>query len=485
MSLETGSSSERNRPKSGSEAKKNQLDEELMAKLEQAFTPLTSEERCAHDLSKIASEHDAIDLAYAALRLPLVQRMSIYHYLPHDEARAHFLINLDSSTRKGIFTQLINEEIARTIEAMPTDEAVWVMDDLATARYLQILDSLHGKRAEQILALQRFDPNTAGRLMTNEFFAFHMEMTISEVGAYVRENPNIDLLRRIFVLNPEGRLIGFVPARALVVNPSNVPLKQVMRSVTHRVSPYVDRDEVVEIFERYKNSDLPVVDEDDKLVGVITYDDVMEAIEEIADETIGHITGTGHAFETYRPIIRSVIIRMPWLFATLIAGIINARSISYFNPGYQLVFFIPLINGMSGNVGLQCSTVLVRGIATGLLSTNAPWPVAIRELLTGSCSGIFFGVLAGIAAFILQIVLSQPFSVLNPLQLGLIVSTGLISTCILATALGIFFPLLFCRIGIDPAVASGPIVTAVNDTCSTILYTVIAYVMLGALGVMR
>lgn len=465
------------------EARKHQLDEELMDKLERAFYPLSSDERCAHELSKIASEHHAIDLAYAALRLPLTHRMALYPHLPSDEGRANFLINIDSSTRKGIFTQLENPAIVSVIEAMPTDDAVWVMDDLATARYLQILDALHPKRADQILALQRFDPNTAGRLMTNEFFAFKMDMSISEVGAYIRENPNIDLLRRIFVLSEEGKLLGFVPARTLVVNPPNVPLKQVMRTVTHTISARADRDEVVEIFERYKLSDLPVVDGEEKLIGVITYDDVMEAIEEIADETIGHITGTGHGFETYRPILRSVVMRMPWLFATLLAGIINARSISFFDPGYQLVIFIPLINGMSGNVGLQCSTVLVRGIATGLFSTHAPWPAAIRELGAGACSGLFFGLLAGVAAFGLQLFLHQQVSVLTPIQLALIVSTGLISTCVLATLLGIFCPLLFCRVGIDPAVASGPIVTAVNDTCSTILYAVIAHTMLGLFGV--
>lgn len=468
-----------------SEARKNQLDEELIEKLEKAFYPLSSEERCAHDLSKIVSEYSAIDLAYTALRLPLIQRMSLYHYFEGDEARADYLIIVDSSTRKGIFTQLINEQITSVIEKMPADEAIWVMGDLATARYRQILDSLSPKRAEHLLALQRYASNTAGRLMTNEFFAFEGKITISEVGTYIRENPNIDLLRRIFVLDQKGSLLGFVPARTLVIHSPDALLSQVMRPVSHTIAPDASRDDVVEIFERYKNSDLPVIGEEDRLVGVITYDDVMEAMEEIADETIGHITGTGHDLESYRPILRSVIMRMPWLFATLVAGIINAKSIAFFDPGFQLVTFIPLINGMSGNVGLQCSTVLVRGIATGLLSASAPWSAALRELMTGACSGLFFGVLAGFAAFALQMLSHHQVSVLAPLQLGLIVSTGLISTCVLATALGILFPLLFVKIGIDPAIASGPIVTAVNDTCSAILYTVIAYMMLGLFGVAR
>lgn len=461
----------------GSSSKAGQLDDLLSERLEEAFHKQTSKVRL-HEIAKIAEEYAPVDLAYAASRLPAAVRPVLYDNLPDLPARISFLINTDSNSRAVIFRHVADADIKKVIEGMPPDEAVWVLDDLSDRRYRKVLELLDQKKANKIRELQQHDRNSAGRLMTNEFFAFTMDVTIGEVAASIRDNPGIDFTRRIFVLNHAGELQGYVPVRNLIVNPPHLPLRQVMRSIAHKVSPEATRDEVIDLVERYKISALPVVDLDNFLVGVITYEDVVEAMEDVADETLARVAGTAEDVGANDPLFKRFISRAPWLFVTLCGGLTNAASISYFESkigaivGFAL-FFVPLITGMSGNVGIQCSTVLVRGMAIGMWSSKSKREAALKELLIGMVAGVVFGILAGFAAYILSLMGLHQTEV-NPLAVTLIVSAGVFAACLVATLLGAFSPLFFSRIGIDPAVASGPIVTAFNDVLSMIIYFLVA-----------
>ncbi len=454
------------------------LDDLLNEKLEQAFHKQTSQV-ILHDLAKIASEHDPIDLAYAVSRLPPSARPILYENLPDLNAKITFIINTGSNTRSAIFRHINDEEIKTLIEKMPPDEAVWVLDDMSDRRLRRVLDLLDQKKASRIRELQKHDRHSAGRLMTNEFFAFPMHDTIGQVAAHIRDNPGIDLTRRIFVLSEKGELAGFVPARHLIVNPPNVPIRQVMRSILHKVTPDTTRDEVVDLVERYKIPALPVVDAEDKLVGVITYEDVVEALEDIADETIANIAGTAEDVGENEPILKRFFWRAPWLLVTLCAGLVTATGMSYFKDcvWFTVVpFFVPLITGMSGNVGIQCSTILVRGIATGEISSGSKREAVIKELIIGLLIGIVFGLLCGSVVY-----LFSRFGIhdvgLESFALGTTVSAGVLGACLTATFLGTFSPFFFARFRIDPAVASGPIVTAFNDVLSTLMYFLVAKIV--------
>lgn len=463
------------------ETKTSQLDDLLHEKLEEAFHTPTSKVRL-HLVAKIASEHTAIDLAYAVSRLPAGVRHVVYENLPDMASKVSFIINTDSSTRTAIFRHISDADIKTLIQGMPPDEAVWVLDDLSDRRFRRVLDLLDFKQAVRIRELQKHDRHSAGRLMTNEFFAFTMDVTIGDVAAYIRNHPGVDLTRRIFVLNHAGELLGYVPDRNLIVNPPQMPLRQVMRSISHSVLPDASRDEVVDLVERYKISALPVVDEDNFLVGVITYEDVVEVIEDIADETIARIAGTGEHTTLNEPLFIRIMKRAPWLVVTLFGGVVNAASLSYFQRieakiAVFLVNFVPLITGMSGNVGIQCSTVLVRGMATGALSSGNKGRVAMREIIIGTTIGVVFGILCGLLIWVLSLLGIEKFHA-NPLETGIIVSTGLFAACCMATCLGVGSPFFFARIGIDPAVASGPIVTACTDVMSMMMYFVVAQVII-------
>jgi magnesium transporter len=454
----------------------------LIEKLENAFHKQTSQV-LLHDLAKIAIEHDPIDLAHAVTRLPLSVRHIVYENLPDLPAKMIFMMNVSSNTRTAILRQLSDLEIKNLVEKMPPDEAVAVLEDLPDRRLRRVLEVLEIKKATRIRELLRHARFTAGRLMTNEFFAFPMNTTIGVVTTQIRNNPGIELTRSVFVLNDEGELIGYVPERNLLVNSDHVPLRQVMRPVLHKIDPEASRDEVVDLVERYKISTLPVIDLQNRLLGVITYEDVVEMMEDIADETIANIAGTAEKVTEDQSILKRYFSRAPWLIVTLCAGLVSATGLAYFHlrPWFAIVpFFVPLITGMSGNVGIQCSTIFVRGMATGEISAGTRRETAIRELAIGHLIGITFGILCGLVVYLLNYFGFHHMNI-EPVVAAVVVGAGILGACFTATLLGTFSPLFFARMRIDPAVASGPIVTAFNDVLATFMFILVAKIILSQL----
>lgn len=461
------------------ESQIGRIDDLLKEKLEKAFHKQTSKVRL-HDIAKIACEHSPIDLAYAASHLPPNVRPVLYENLPNRDDKIKFLINTDSDTRLTLFRQLDDIELKKTFERMPLDEAVWLVDDMPERRFRRLMELIDSKKANKIRELKQHDRKSAGRLMTSEFFAFTMDMTIGEASAYIRDNPRIDFTKGIFILNHTGELQGFVPARNMMINSDITPLRQVMRPILHKVTVDATREEVIDLVERYKISSLPVVDIDNELIGVIAHEDIVEAMEDLTDETIARMAGTNGKFTSHDPILRRFLTRAPWLCVTLMAGLVNVGVMSSFQKHEEgiltfALFFVPLITGMSGNIGLQCSTVLIRIMAMGGLSAGSRKETIVKELCSGLFTGAIFGVGCGLIIYLLDFALGGALNVTTPLAVSAIVSIGLIGGCFAGTFLGVFSPLFFSRIGIDPAISAGPIVTACNDFLSMTIYFVIAW----------
>lgn len=455
------------------DSKTNRLDDILKEKLDVICHGHASDVEL-QDLIQIAGEHSAIDLAYAAPRLPTAIRPLLYENLADLEAKIAFMISTDSSTRTAVFRHMNDEEAKRLIEKMPPDDAVAVLEVVSERRFRRLLEKIESKKAARIREIKQHLRNTAGRLMTNEFFAFPAEMTIGEVAALIRDNPGIDLKGQVFVLDFEGKLQGYVSERTLIVQPDHLPLQYVMKPVLHQVHTDASREEVVDVVERYKLMALPVVDSEGRPLGLVTYEDVMEAIEDIADETIAQMAGTGEKVREHEPTWKRILARAPWLVVTLCAGLLNVGVMSSIQ-GYEagiltfVLFFVPLITGLSGNIGIQCSTVLVRSMATGGLSSGSKGKAIGKEISAGVLSGVMFGFLAGLLVWSLDFV-----GVSAPGHVGLIVGVGLCGACFTSTLLGVFSPLFFVRIGVDPAIASGPIITAISDFLSMSIYFLIA-----------
>ena len=469
---------ELNHPQGNFESKTGQLDDLLKEKLEKAYHKQTSK-LCFHDLAKIACEHSPIDLAYAASHLPPNVRPVLYENLPNREAKIKFVINTDNDTRLILFRYLNDLELKKLFEKMPTDEAVWTIEDMPERRFRRLMEQIDSKKANRIKELKKHQRNSAGRLMTSEFFAFRMDMTLGEAAAYIRDNPRIDFEKGIYILNEAEELQGYVPARNMMINPPHIPLRQVMQPILYKVVPEATREEVIDIVERYKISSLPVIDSDNHLIGVVTHEDVVEAMEDLADETIAHMAGTNEKFEAHDSILKRFLTRSPWLVVTLVAGLVNVGVMSSFQKQLGEVltfvfFFVPLITAMSGNIGLQCSTVSVRSMAIGGISAGARKETILKELGSGLFTGVCFGVGCGILIYLLDLWGGGPGNV-SPLVVGCMVGLGLIGGCFAGTILGVFSPLFFARIGVDPAISAGPIVTALNDFLSLTIYFLIAW----------
>jgi len=461
------------------ESRTGHIDDLLKEKLERAYHKQTSKVRL-HDIVKIACEHSPIDLAYAASRLPPNVRPILFENLPNMEAKVKFLLNTDSDTRVNVFRQLEDGELQKIFERMPTDEAVWLVEDLPERRFRRIMELIDSKKAVRIRELKKHDRRSAGRLMTSEFFAFTMDMTLGEAAAYIRDNPRIDFMKGIFILNHAGELQGYVPARNMMINPPQTPLRQVMRPILHKVTADATREEVIDIVERYKVSCLPVVDIDNYLIGVISQEDVVEAMEDLADQTIARLAGTNEKFTSHDPILRRFLTRAPWLLVTLAAGLLSVGVMSAFTrqEGGAMtfaLFFVPLITGMSGNIGLQCSTVLVRIMAMGGLTVGNRRETIVKELLSGLFTGAIFGVGSGLIVYLLDLLSGGTLGIASPMAVSAIVGLGLIGGCLAGTLLGVFSPLFFSRIGVDPAISAGPIVTAFNDFLSMTIYFLVAW----------
>lgn len=463
------------------DSKTSQLDDHLVQKLEEALDNETSEV-CLHEIAKLAVEYDPIDLAYAAYMLPASARFVVYDNLPDIDEKVKFLVNTDRSSRIAIFRYIHIEELCKVIEHMPTDEAVSLIDDMPRKYFKQVISKVSVKKAKRILELHRHQINTAGRLMTNEFFSFKMETTIGEAASFIRKHPGIDLTRHIFVTNDRNELIGLVPVRNLVFNPPQLSLKKVMLPVLHQVYPDASREEVIDLVERYKIPSLPVVDESKCLVGMVTYEDVVEAMEDLADDTIAHLAGTGEDLSHDESIFYKIIARAPWLLVTLMAGLLNALTFRSFEDRMEpmlMMFFVPfvsLITGMSGNVGIQSSTILVRSMATGMITRKTKGRAIKREAMIGLFTGIFFGLMCGVLVSLLNhlgVYSAQTY----PIKVGIMVGLGLFSACIVSTFLGVLSPFAFSRLRVDPAIASGPIVTAFNDVTGTLIYFLVVYVL--------
>lgn len=459
-----------------SERTTEERDDVLDKELDQAFLH-SAQQVILHDVARIATDFDPIDLAHAVTRLPAKARWIVYDNLPDIQSKIIFITQTGGNTRANIFKQLKDQEIARLVGNMPSNEAVEVLEDLAERRIKRVIDLLKPDKARSITELQAHGRLTAGGLMSNEFFAFTLETTLATVKKSIRNHPGIDLTSSIFVVGPDRELIGYVPDRSIMVNPETMTLKQLVAPVQHKVDPETPRDDVVDIVERYMLPALPVVDDKDRLLGAVAFEDVVEAMRDIADETIASIGGTIEDVSEDEPRINRILFRSPWLLVTLCAGLTTSTIMTHFkgNLWFEFApFFVPLIAMMSGNVGIQCSTILVRWMAQGEFSRETKRKAVLNELVIGSSLGLLFGLFSGILVYLLSSYgISSPGS--DATMVACMVTTGLIVACFAASALGTFSPILFHRLKIDPAVASGPIVAALNDLMSTSLFILVAY----------
>lgn len=368
------------------------------------------------------------------------------------------LTEVDDTVRGEILEELQPQTVAEGVRELDSDDAVYILEDLDRQDQVDILNQL--PPIERI-ALERsllYPEESAGRRMQTEFIAVPPDWNVGQAIDYMRETVDLpDRFYELYVVDSAGKLLGAVALDRLLRTKRPVPVVDLMDEDRRRVRATEDQEEVARQFERYNLVAAPVVDEDDRLVGVLTFDDIVDIIEQEAEEDIralGGVTGDEELSDSVLVTSRS---RLPWLVINMGTAFVAATVISLFEATIAQVvavaFLMPVNAALGGNAGTQALTVAVRALATQELTASNRGRVIIRECLVGVVNGLALAILAGTLAAI----------IFGNIKLGLVLSAAMVLTVMFATTLGILVPLLLNRLKIDPAVASGVFVTTTTD----------------------
>jgi magnesium transporter len=384
------------------------------------------------------------------------------------------LTEVDVAVREDILEELEPQTVAEGVRDLDSDDAVEILQDLTAEDQAEILDQLPPPERGAIARSLHYPEESAGRRMQTEFIAVAPSWTVGQAIDYMRETTDLpERFFEIYVVDAAQHFLGAVPLDRLLRGKRPVIVSELMEEDRRRVRATDDQEEVARMFGRYNLVAVPVVDADDRLVGVITYDDMVDVIEQEAEEDIRALGGVSGEEELSDPVMTIARGRIPWLLANLLTALLAAWVISRFEESIEkmvaLAVLMPIVASMGGNAGTQTMTVAVRALATRELSKANVVRVVRRELLVGVLNGVFFAVIMG----------SVAVAWFHVSDLGLVI--GLAMICVLTAAAlgGIIIPLGLARLGVDPAVSSGPFVTTITDVVGFFSFLGIATLWFG------
>ncbi|TPJ80028.1 magnesium transporter [Mesorhizobium sp. B2-6-2] len=367
------------------------------------------------------------------------------------------LTEVDEAIRLDIVDNLPNAQIAQAVQELDSDDAVYILEDLEKEDQDEILSQLPFTERIRLRRALDYPEETAGRRMQTEFVAVPPFWTIGQTIDYMREDRNLpERFSQIFVIDPSFKLLGAIDLDQILRNKRAVKVEDVMHETLHAISATMDQEEAAREFEQYNLLSAAVVDENGRLVGVLTIDDVVDVIQEEAEEDLLRMGGVGDE-ELSDTVLATSRSRVPWLLVNLVTAFLAASVIGLFDRTIEhivaLAVLMPIVAGMGGNAGSQTMTVTVRALATRDLDIYNAARIIRREVGVGFINGIVFATLIGIVA---AVWFRDP-------NLGGIIAAAMIINMFAAALAGIFIPLLLDRFKIDPAVASAVFVTTVTD----------------------
>jgi magnesium transporter len=413
------------------------------------------------------------DLSEVLRPMSVEDTSRILRVLPPDPL-AEVLSEIDNRSLSALFTLLDIDEIADIIEEMPSDDAADVIGELDTVQAAEVLAAMEEEERQEVADLLRYAPETAGGLMGKEFAACTAEQSAGEAVAVLRELDEDDLEEThfVYVLDGHGLLVGRLPLFRLLITAPATPVREVMENDPLYVEVDLDQEEVAGFFRMHDLISLPVVDSNLKMVGRITADDVLDVMEEEATEDISLLAGVSPEEFGEHSSFRVARSRLPWLLGALLGQLGAVMVMSHYEQSIEsmvaLTFYIPMIMATAGNIGIQTSSVVVRGLATGEVDFYHLGRHLLRELGTAVMTGV------AVAAFIylISLVISG-----NPGLSG-VLSLAMLLVVLFAAMAGSGIPLLLHRVGVDPAVATGPFITTANDIVSMVIYLGLATLLL-------
>jgi magnesium transporter len=402
-----------------------------------------------------------------------VERQFTFDLTPED-TQHDVLVELEEHDQEKLLDRLDDESIIDILHRLESDDATDIIALLDETTRERILHASEKKDREELEELLAYEEDTAGGLMALEVVTVFENKTVRDAIEMIRKakERGLDDFHYIYVIARDKVLKGRIPLINLMLGPRTQSVMEILDDEMIVIQRDTDQEEVAQVFSRYDLISAPVVDEEYCLIGRITVDDIVDVIQEEAEEDIGKMAGTGEETVTERSLWNMIRARLPWLVIAFIGELFGALVISRFEESLATVliiaFFIPVIIAVAGNVGIQSSTIVVRGLATGEIHTSRIFRRVGREVLVASMNGM---VLSGILLFVV-------YFWKGDWLIGTAVSLSLISVVVVSALVGSLTPFMLKKINQDPALAAGPFITMTNDVVGLTIYLLITSAML-------
>jgi magnesium transporter len=439
--------------------------------------PLVEQRRDGALLTVILDLHPA-DIAEILVQLgDEDDQRYLFGLIKNLELASAVLSEVPSQVREHLIEGIPSPALADLVEGMSSDDAADLVQELDEKRAARVLREVEADDLEALSPLLEYDEETAGGIMATEVLSIGSGATIADALDLVRtRGEEYEPFFFVYVVDDRHRLQGTLSLRNLVLHDPATPVLEACNREPVVVHASMDQEEVANLFRRYDLLAAPVVDAEGLILGRITIDDVVDVMREEAEEDIARIAGTGDEQFDEVSVRRIALIRLPWILASVGGGLLAGLLLNWFTSsltvGYALIAFAPVIMAMGGNAGSQAAITMVRLLALRSLSRRDVMTILLRESRVGLVMGSTIGVLMGLLAFFWR----------GALYYGVVVGVSMAAAILAAAAMGTIAPLLFKRMRVDPAIATGPFVTLSNDASGLLIYFGLAYFLLRMLG---
>lgn len=412
------------------------------------------------------------DVAYILEALPLDERLKVWE-LVKAERDGEILLEVSDSVRQSLIADMDSDELLAAAEQLDTDELADLAPDLPKDVLQDLMDSLDSQNRERLQSALSYPDDAVGALMDFDIVTIRENITLEVALRYLRRLGSLpDHTDKLFVVDRNDILLGVLPLKRMVVNDLDVNVADVMAADAVVFHPEDIADDAAKAFERYDLVTAPVVDANNKLIGRITVDAVMDFIREESDSDMLSMAGLREEEDFFASVWKSVQNRWAWLAINLITALVASRVIGLFEGSIEkivaLAALMPIVAGIGGNSGNQTTTMIVRGLALGQVSTHNMKSLVTKELGVALLNGLIWG---GVLALI-------AYALYNNYQLGLVMMAAMTLNLLLAAIMGVMIPLVMNKLGRDPAVGSSVLITAVTDSGGFFIFLGIATIFL-------
>ncbi|MFC1570413.1 magnesium transporter [Candidatus Omnitrophota bacterium] len=451
---------------------KDQIKEEMDLIEERVESLRASLEKEGDRALKVCLEEMAPeDIAELLSKFSPEEKLRIFNSLSADDA-AVVLDDTDSQSRLQLLQQVESEKLAKILDEMPVDEAADIIEEVPEKDREEILELMEEEDKEEVEEILSYPEDSAARVMNPEFIFVRENNDVEDAIQHIRSLEVDEQVFNVYVVDEDMKLRGVVPIRRLLTVQKGTIIRNIMQDDVHSARADEDREKVANMIKKYDLFSLPVVDAEDRLIGRITADDIIDVMDEEHAEDISHMTGTIEEEEGTETTLVATQNRLPWLITCMLGSIITGLVIQFYEitlaSTIALISFIPVITATGGNSGVQASTVVVREIALGRMDISKVGEEILRQLKIALILGLVCGtVLTFLARF---------WKGSN--LLGLIVGLSIFLVVVWSNFVGVLIPVIFKRLKIDPAIASGPLITTLNDVIGVFIYLSVATLML-------